>query len=129
MLKIKLAVAALALCSAPAFADPTACVVAGAAEGGGGNRPFAAARDQPDREYATFEKATHRGVTFYLRAGHGVIRLEAWQGKKRLASTFSSSGRNPPAADSLTLEVAGPTGSVEAQCSGIAAATTSVPAR
>src|SRR4051812_19177953 len=74
--------------SAPA----TACLIV---NGPSGNNvafelstEFAKPDTEKDREYAIAERASYQGVTFYLRHGHGVVRLEAWIQGKRVASTF-----------------------------------------
>src|SRR5687767_2079877 len=57
------------------------------------------------REYSVAERASYQGVTFYLRHGHGVVRLEAWIQGKRVASTFFPSGRDPAYSDHLSLDI------------------------
>jgi hypothetical protein len=69
------------------------------------------------REYSVAERATYQGVTFYLRHGHGVVRLEAWSQGKRIASSYFPSGRDPAYTDHLSLEVRNLKGGyVEAAC-------------
>lgn len=81
---------------------------------------FKQATTQNDQEYYSIETATHQGVTFFLKAGHGVARLEAFINKKRTATTFYSYGRDPSETDSLRLEVLAANGKyIEAQCDGI----------
>ena len=101
-----------------ALAEQTACVITTE-----GNVAFSKSTDQLDREYGTLEKAKSDGITFYLRAGHGVIRLEAWKNGKLVANTFAQEGNQAPYGDSLTLAVHTPKGEAEAQCDGINAAT------
>jgi hypothetical protein len=48
------------------------------------------------REYAIAERAVRAGVKFYLRHGHGVVRLEAWIRGKLVAATFFQQGHEPP---------------------------------
>jgi len=81
---------------------------------------FEPAHTQRDREYYTIETAVYRGVTFFLKAGHGVARLEAWMGEKRLSNTFYSYGRDPQETDSLRLAVNSASGEeIEAQCGNV----------
>jgi hypothetical protein len=92
--------------------EASACVVLGL-----DNIPFRPANWQPDPEYYTIETVSHKGVRFYLKAGHGVARLEAIIKSKLIASTFYSTGRDPKETDSLRLSVMAPNGKqVEAQC-------------
>jgi hypothetical protein len=63
--------------------------------------------------------AASNGITFYLRAGHGVIRLEAWKNAKLVASTFIQIGNQAPYGDSLSLAVQTSDGEAEAQCEGV----------
>jgi hypothetical protein len=93
----------------------SACVVMGPE-----NIPFGRATRQTDPEYYTIETASYKGVTFCLKARHGVARLEAVIKKKLVASTFYSYGRDPKETDSLRLSVRAPNGKqVEAQCSDV----------
>jgi hypothetical protein len=72
------------------------------------------------REYSVAERTTYQGITFYLRHGHGVVRLEAWIQGKRVASTFFPSGRDPAYTDHLSLQVRNLKGGyVEAACSDV----------
>jgi len=81
---------------------------------------FKKATTQNDEEYLTLETVTHQGVTFYLKAGHGVGLLQAFINKKRVAGTFYQYGNDPASTDSLTLEVLAPNGKyIEAQCYNI----------
>jgi hypothetical protein len=105
-----------------AVADPkkNACAITGTSKG---NTPFDRAATllpadkEKDPEYAIVERASHAGTTFYLRHGHGVIRLEAWSEGKRVAATFVPNGRDPAYSDWLSLEVRTLNGTyVEAQC-------------
>ncbi|CAE80587.1 hypothetical protein AB1A81_12870 [Bdellovibrio bacteriovorus] len=80
--------------------------------------PFKASKEQPDREYATLEKGSANGVDFYLRAAHGVVRLEAWKSGKLVVSTFAQEGAQSPYGDALNLAIQTPAGPVEAQCEG-----------
>ncbi len=107
------------LLSATAFGAQSACVTF---DSKNNNVAFTKTNDQPDREYGSLEKAKSKGITFYLRAGHGVIRLEAWKNGKLLANTFAQEGNQAPYGDSLTLAVQTSAGEVEAQCDGINAA-------
>lgn len=92
--------------------EASACVVVGR-----NNIPFRPATRQTDPEYYTIETASHKGVQFCLKAGHGVARLEAIIKRKLIASTFYSFGRDPKETDSLRLSVMAPNGNqVEAQC-------------
>jgi len=100
-----------------ANAAQTACIVTTK-----GNVPFQVSAEQPDREYATYEKAVSLGITFYLRAGHGVIRLEAWKAGQLFANSFVQEGNQPPYGDALTLAIQTSQGEAEAQCTGINAA-------
>jgi hypothetical protein len=102
---------------ASANAAQTACIVTTK-----GNVPFQVLGEQPDHEYATYEKAVSLGITFYLRAGHGVIRLEAWKDGQLFANSFVQEGNQPPYGDALSLAVRTPKGEAEAQCIGINAA-------
>jgi hypothetical protein len=87
---------------------------------GNENVPFRRTSRQTDPKYHTIETASYRGVTFCLKAGHGVARLEAVIGKKMVASTFYSYGRDPKETDSLRLSVRASSGmQVEAQCSDV----------
>ncbi len=101
-----------------AFAAESACSVIGK-EG----VEFTKSSKGPAEEYANYENATFKGITFYLRAGHGVIRLEAWKSGKFIAGAWTSGGNEPPHGDFLSLEVQTPQGYVEVQCDGINAAT------
>jgi hypothetical protein len=84
------------------------------------NTAFSASKERKDAEYETFEKAQSKRVVFYLRAGHGVARLEAWIRGKLVASTFYSYGRDPKQTDQLSLTVRAPSGAlVEAACDGV----------
>jgi hypothetical protein len=90
---------------------------------GGKNVPFERATElargdkEAYREYAIAERGTHAGVTFYLRHGHGVVRLEAWVGGKRAGMTFFPLAQD--SGDHLSLEVRDPKGGyVEAACTG-----------
>ena len=84
------------------------------------NRPFVVATQQRDREYRTYEQATEKAVTFLLKAGHGVVRLEALVAGEVLAMTFYSHGRAPVQTDRLSLTVRAPDGTyVEAACTGV----------
>jgi hypothetical protein len=95
--------------------EASACVVLGT-----DNIPFQRATRQTDPEYCTIETALYKGVRFYLKAGHGVARLEAAIKGKLVASTFYSHGREPEETDSLRLSVRTPNGKqVEAQCSNV----------
>ena len=92
--------------------EASACVVVGT-----DNIPFRPPIRQTDPEYHTIEAASHKGVRFCLKAGHGVARLEAIIKGKLIASTFYSFGRDPKETDSLRLSVMAPNGKqVEAQC-------------
>jgi hypothetical protein len=75
---------------------------------------------EKDGEYGVYERGTYKGVTFYLRSGHGVVVMEAWIKGKRVASTFFSLGRDPENTDHLSLEVLGKGGYVEAACTNTA---------
>ena len=98
--------------------EASACVVLGT-----DNIPFQrvqGATRQTDGEYRTIETASYKGVRFYLKAGHGVTRLEAAIKRKLIASTFYSYERDPKETDSLRLSVRAPNGEeVEAQCSNV----------
>jgi hypothetical protein len=95
--------------------ETSACVVLGAE-----SIPFQRATHQTDPGYRTIETASYKGVTFYLKAGHGVARLEAAVLRRLVASTFYSYGRDPKETDSLRLSVRAPNGKqVEAQCSNV----------
>ena len=95
--------------------EASACVVLGT-----DSIPFQRATRQTDPEYYTIETASYKGVRFYLKAGHGVARLEAASKNKLVASTFYSYGRDPKETDSLRLLVRAPNGKqVEAQCSNV----------
>ena len=92
--------------------ETSACVILGAE-----SIPFQRATRQSDPGYRTIETASYKGVTFYLKAGHGVARLEAVVLRKLVASTFYSYGRDPKETDSLRLSVMVLNGKqVEAQC-------------
>jgi hypothetical protein len=95
--------------------DTSACAILGAE-----SIPFQHATRQSDPGYRTIETASYKGVTFYLKAGHGVARLEAVVLRKLIASTFYSYGRDPKETDSLRLSVRALNGKqVEAQCSNV----------
>jgi hypothetical protein len=95
--------------------ETSACTVVGAE-----SIPFQRATRQTDPGYRTLETASNKGVTFYLKAGHGVARLEAVVLRKLVASTFYSYGRDPKETDSLRLSVRALNGKqVEAQCSNV----------
>jgi len=90
----------------------TACVLTGQAYA-----PFTQATTQNDDEYFTIETVQVDGVRFFLKAGHGVARLEAFISNELVSSTFYSYGRSPRQTDKLALEVRAPKGDlVEAQC-------------
>jgi hypothetical protein len=92
--------------------EASACAVVGAE-----SIPFQRATRQNDPGYRTIETASYKGVTFYLKAGHGVARLEGVVLGKLVASTFYSYGRDPKETDSLRLSVRALNGKqVEAQC-------------
>ncbi|WP_347358627.1 hypothetical protein [Bdellovibrio sp.] len=117
MKNLKFVVTSIVLSVAPfinAQAAPIACMVTT-----NDNVPFKASKEQPDREYATLEKASSNGVDFYLRAGHGVIRLEAWKSGKLMVSTFVQEGNQAPYGDSLNLAIQTSMGQAEAQCEGM----------
>lgn len=105
----------LATFSSTSFAE-SSCVIAGTEP----TIEFKKATTQNDKEYLTLETVTYQGVTFYLKAGHGVGLLQAFVSNKRVAGTFYSYGRDPANTDSLTLEVLAPNGKyIEAQCDNI----------
>jgi hypothetical protein len=102
-------------------ATATACVIVNGPKGN--NVAFtcttALAKTDKDseREYAVAETASQDGITFYLRHGHGVVRLEAWVAGKRVATSFYSNGRDPKQTDQLHLELGAANGKyVEAGC-------------
>jgi hypothetical protein len=75
---------------------------------------------QTDPGYRTLETASSKGVTFQLKVGHGVARLEAVVLRRVVASTFYSYGRDPKETDSLRLSVRALNGrQVEVQCSNV----------
>lgn len=80
--------------------------------------PFKTSKEQPDREYATLEKGSANGIDFYLRAAHGIVRLEAWKSGKLIVSTFAQEGAQAPYGDALNLAPETTAGTVEAQCEG-----------
>ena len=95
--------------------ETSACAIVGAE-----TIPFQRATRQTDPGYRTLETASYKGVTFYLKAGHGVARLEAMVLRKLVASTFYSYGRDPKETDSLRLSIRALNGKqVEAQCSNV----------
>jgi hypothetical protein len=95
--------------------ETSACAILGAE-----SIPFQRATRQSDPGYRTIETASYKGVTFCLKAGHGVARLEAVVQRKLVASTFYSYGRDPKETDSLRLSVRALNGKqVEAQCSNV----------
>lgn len=53
-----------------------------------GDIAFKKSSERIDYEYATFEKAMLNGITHYIRAGHGVIVLEARENGKLLTSSY-----------------------------------------
>jgi hypothetical protein len=99
----------------PPPAADAKCVLTGQ----GDNVPFTATSKNLDKEYAAVSSGTQKGVTFYLRYGHGVARLEAWVKGKLAASTFYRTGVDPKETDSLRLAVAAKGGEAEAQCEGV----------
>ncbi|RYZ89454.1 MAG: hypothetical protein EOP06_09330 [Proteobacteria bacterium] len=108
----------LLFCSAASASAPApACTLTTTA-----NFPFHKSQQQPDSEYATLEAATSKGVFFYLRAGHGVIRLEAWRSGRIVAATFLQEGKLDVYGDALSLEIQTSKGLVEAQCENVNAA-------
>jgi len=111
MKKVMLALTIMSLpCSSHA-----ACVIAD-----DGNIPFKPSQAPLDHQYATYEGINYKGLNFYLRAGHGVARLEAWDGNGIVSASWYSYGRDPKETDSLRLEVRNAAGArVEAQCYGI----------
>lgn len=113
MKTIKLALTAIVLSLAPfANAHAAVCIITTS------ETPFKASKEQPDREYATLEKGSSNGFDFYLREGHGVVRLEAWKSGKLVVSTFAQEGAQAPYGDALNLAIQTPAGQVEAQCDG-----------
>lgn len=113
MKTFKLALTAIVLSLAPfVSAQASVCTITT------NETSFKASKEQPDREYATLEKGSANGFDFYLRAGHGVVRLEAWKSGKLVVNTFAQEGNQAPYGDSLNLTLQTPAGPVEAQCEG-----------
>ena len=103
-----------------AQATANACTVVS----GGANVAFKKTSSGPnDREYGTFESGTDGSITYYLRGGHGVVRLEAWEKGKLLAASWLQLTASAPG-DALNLDVrTGTGGSTEAQCLNVTSAT------
>jgi hypothetical protein len=118
ILSLVLSLSALSA-SVVARADESVCVLLNEQ---GDNIAFEASNTRLDDEYRTIARsASLQGVRFYLRAGHGVARLEAWSNGKLLANTFYSTGREPAETDNLRLAVyvGAKNQEIEAQCEGV----------
>ena len=73
-----------------------------------------------DDEYKTYKEVQYDGIAFYLRAGHGVARLEVWVADALVDNTFYSYGRDPKQLDTLILRATTVFGeAVEAKCQDV----------
>ncbi|PWU13839.1 MAG: hypothetical protein C5B49_14045 [Bdellovibrio sp.] len=79
---------------------------------------FVKSKKRLDDEYETIEAVSYKELSFYLRAGHGVARLEAWNGERILANTFYRVERDT---DSLRLAIYDSSSGeeIEAQCDNL----------
>lgn len=114
-------VAALLALAGPAQAADVACTLV---TDKGDNIAFQKSSERLDGEYATYEKGKIDSITFYLRAGHGVIRLEARKAGKLLATAWVQVATQGQDGGTLNLDVrASSTYSYEAQCENVVGAT------
>jgi hypothetical protein len=100
-----------------AQAQASVCTLVGIVAGKGMSVDFKPATETSDGEYRVYEELSIGGATFYLKAGHGVARLEAYVGEDQKAAAWNrwDDGKAP-----LNLDFRLPNGETfDAECSDL----------